>query len=352
MSAKVHAESPAFKKPIANADPPLKAYDPAYLERKAQVGEKIFKLKSGRQLAYFTEGNPEDPAVLCLHGLSQNKYAWLQPQPIPGVYLIAVDRQGHGSSSPYDGYTPFAPFLYSDCVGEFMELLDELKVDKFYVTGHSMGASTTVNVAAAQPERVLGCAPIAAMCDVWHPTVAPKDRAREESLPGLYRIRKKGCMGALARKLMYAFTPYHADKTKDFGFAAIIDNEVVGAGCSPETKAACFKDPFLITKMCDVTLHGGNCVNFGPVEQSRQWGGPHCYDAANIKCPTFIYQGEKEVIVTAFHAKQLHKIIPGAELIVMTGHGHGTLSFEYARIVSALAQGKAAEGTFGNTSLK
>ena len=215
-----------------------------------------------------------------------------------------------------------------------------------------MGASTTVNVAAAQPERVLGCAPIAAMCDVWHPTVAPKDRAREESLPGLYRIRKKGCMGALARKLMYAFTPYHADKTKDFGFAAIIDNEVVGAGCSQKTRTACFKDPFLITKMCDVTLHGGNCVNFGPVEQSRQWGGPHCYDAANIKCPTFIYQGEKEVIVTAFHAKQLHKIIPGAELIVMTGHGHGTLSFEYARIVSALAQGKAAEGTFGNTSLK
>ena len=38
MSAKVNAESPAFKKPIANADPPLKAYDPAYLERKAQVG--------------------------------------------------------------------------------------------------------------------------------------------------------------------------------------------------------------------------------------------------------------------------------------------------------------------------
>ena len=132
MSAKVYAESPAFKKPIANADPPLKAYDPAYLERKAQVGEKIFKLKSGRQLAYFTEGNPEDPAVLCLHGLSQNKYAWLQPQPIPGVYLIAVDRQGHGSSSPYDGYTPFAPFLYSDCVGEFMELLDELKVDNAF----------------------------------------------------------------------------------------------------------------------------------------------------------------------------------------------------------------------------
>ena len=46
---------PVFKKPVP-MEPPLTAFDPAYLERKAQLPEQIFKLKSGQQLSYFTEG--------------------------------------------------------------------------------------------------------------------------------------------------------------------------------------------------------------------------------------------------------------------------------------------------------
>ena len=59
--------APKLKKPIPT-DPPLTEYDPKYLERKAEVGERKFALKSGRWFMYFTEGSPEDPAVLCLHG--------------------------------------------------------------------------------------------------------------------------------------------------------------------------------------------------------------------------------------------------------------------------------------------
>ena len=106
MAAKVAPEeAPAaaitFTKPVPTT-PPLPAYDPAYLARKAEVGEKTFALKKpGRRLAYFTEGNPADPAVLCLHSLGQSKWEWLFPKPLPGVFLIAVDRQGHGASTAY-----------------------------------------------------------------------------------------------------------------------------------------------------------------------------------------------------------------------------------------------------------
>ena len=31
------------------------AFDPAYVQRRKQITEKILKLKNGRQLAYFTE---------------------------------------------------------------------------------------------------------------------------------------------------------------------------------------------------------------------------------------------------------------------------------------------------------
>ena len=85
MAAKVAPEAPAaafanFTKPVPTT-PPLSAYDPAYLARKAEVGEKTFALKKpGRRLAYFTEGDPADPAVLCLHSLGQSKWEWLFPR--------------------------------------------------------------------------------------------------------------------------------------------------------------------------------------------------------------------------------------------------------------------------------
>ena len=59
MTAKVspdvpyNAAGPTFNKPVP-MNPPLTAFDPAYLKRKAELPEQIFKLKSGKQLAYFT----------------------------------------------------------------------------------------------------------------------------------------------------------------------------------------------------------------------------------------------------------------------------------------------------------
>ena len=128
---------PVFKKPVPTVPTPLEAFDPAYVERRKQITEKILKLKNGRQLAYFTEGTPTDKAVLCLHSLGQSKLEWIMPKPLPGVFLIAVDRQGHGNSSPYPpGLPPSAPARrFADDIDEYVELLDSLNVDKFFRDG-------------------------------------------------------------------------------------------------------------------------------------------------------------------------------------------------------------------------
>ena len=39
---------PVFKKPVPTAPTPLEAFDPAYVERRKQITEKILKLKNGR----------------------------------------------------------------------------------------------------------------------------------------------------------------------------------------------------------------------------------------------------------------------------------------------------------------
>ena len=175
-----------FTKPVpCGTQEPLTAYDPAYVARKKEVGEKILTLKNGRHLAYFTEGDPADPAVLCLHSLGQCKTEWLFPKPLPGVFIIAVDRQGHGSSSPYPPESPISkPRKFSDDCPEYVELLDSLNVDKFYVTGSSMGGSWAIMIAAALPERVLGCGYSLRSSAVWTGAESRPDRTRRRSSPG------------------------------------------------------------------------------------------------------------------------------------------------------------------------
>ena len=139
---------PKFKKPVPTT-PPLSAFDPAYLERKAGITEREFKLKSGRKLAYWTEGDPSDKALLCLPALGNSKCSYIFPKPLQGVYQISVDRPGHGNSGVLEGKEEWK--LACD---EMLELMDDLKVEKFCVMGWSLGGVHALQMAVAFPDRV------------------------------------------------------------------------------------------------------------------------------------------------------------------------------------------------------
>lgn len=156
-----------FKRPVPTKPEPLTSFDSKFLRRVDEIEDKIstVNLSSGRKMCYFEE-SIEDvanlPVVLCLHGLGQSKEAWIQPEPIPNVRIIAVDRMGHGCSSP-------APARYGfiDCVTEIEEILNKVGVDKFYVVGHSSGGTLALQIAAGLGDRVLGVASISAPCDLY-----------------------------------------------------------------------------------------------------------------------------------------------------------------------------------------
>ena len=323
-----------------------------HVDSPAQVGEKILKLKDGRQLAYFTEGTPSDPAVLCLHSLGQSKTEWLFPKPLPGVFLIAVDRQGHGASSPYPPGSPVSnPRKFSDDLHEFVELLDALNVDKFYVTGSSMGGSWAVAIAAALPGRVLACAPISALADPRHPSVAKKDRGPLCGEGGTLTLSmgEPNCAGGFMRAMV---APYFKakDASKDPGFA----KQYVAYfkyGDSTGKKHGPFDamdaDPFFVSALLDSYLHGVNSNHCGIVELIRAFGKQGWgYDAATIQCPTFIYHGKKDAETPVVCAEHHQKLIKGSELILVPESsrysGHVTILLKAEEIILALVQGKSA----------
>ena len=328
---------PDLQKPIPTV-PPMEAGDAEYLARKREVGEQIHTLKSGRHMAYFTEGSPADgPAVLCIHGLGQSKFLWLEKKPIAGIYRIAIDRIGHGRSSTLEGVYTFAVG-----VPEIIEVLDALGVDKFYVVGHSMGGAWALCIAAALADsgRVLGCADISGMADRLHRDALP---AMKKELPFVYG---KGCRGSMFRQLILAVSEYHPDKHKDYGMAKKYTQTCKKEDGGDERAFRVMDaDHFFVTKTLDSYLHGPRSKNTFDLEFRRQLGMAWDYDTAKIKCPTFIYNGKKEATSIAM-ATSNHRLVAGSELIIFPEHGHSTILLEAERIISALIQGKSVQSSY------
>ena len=80
---------PTFKKPVPMT-PPLTAFDPGFLARKAALPGKVFRLKNGNALEYFEEGSAGDPVVACFAAGGFNVSSLWTKEPVPGVRMLWV----------------------------------------------------------------------------------------------------------------------------------------------------------------------------------------------------------------------------------------------------------------------
>ena len=349
-----------FKKPVPTK-PELTAFDPQFLTRLAEIEEKTYTvtLSSGREICYFDESGSVDgspaalPVVLCIHGLGQSKELWIEPEPIPNVRLIAIDRMGHGSSSPQP-----VPYLFGDGVPEIGELMDKIGVEKFFVVGHSAGGPWALQVAAGlgngDEGRVLGAASISGQCDLYHPT-APECGSKEwNSLVTSPMITKAcgpdaGCWGGCIRnfllKRVMGSMFYSEKKDQDFGFRQMyLENQRKGDGGCERTWEAMDNDPFFVSKNLYSTLHGCNDTTT-PLGDIWRIFGKWDYDSSSFKGHCVVYNGDPETILVPM-AEQAQRSIPQSDLVIMTGHGHTTIMLEGPTIIQALVAGKSAKQVY------
>ncbi|MHA1320675.1 MAG: alpha/beta fold hydrolase, partial [Promethearchaeota archaeon] len=100
------------------------------------MGKIHYKLTGEGPVLFFMHGGPGgiDQAYL-LDGLVQEGYS-----------LLAVSRPGYLR-------TPFVPLSYEEQVDQYVELLDNLAIDKVVVMGYSAGGPLALNFANKYPER-------------------------------------------------------------------------------------------------------------------------------------------------------------------------------------------------------
>ncbi len=139
----------------------------------AHDAERIARLPTGLELAYDTFGDPADPAILLIMGLSGPLNWWdvafCEQLSGNGFYVIRYDNRDVGHSTVVRGANvrradlvrafvakgARVPYSMSELAADGIGLLDHLGIEQAHVTGISMGGMIAQTIAIEHPERVL-----------------------------------------------------------------------------------------------------------------------------------------------------------------------------------------------------
>jgi pimeloyl-ACP methyl ester carboxylesterase len=114
------------------------------------ASKKTIALPNGESLAYIDMGEHSGPAVVLIHGYTDNARDWVPMLPYVSKRhrLILVDIRGHGQSSK-----PECCYTRLDFAYDIKLLLDALGVRKADIVGHSLGSIIAQTFAEYWPER-------------------------------------------------------------------------------------------------------------------------------------------------------------------------------------------------------
>ncbi len=96
-------------------------------------------------------GDPDAPAVVCLHGVTAHgeRYKQLAEERWTKHFrVVAPDLRGHGRS----GWDP--PWTFETYVADLVETIDALGLEQPDWVGHSFGGRLVLELAARHPERI------------------------------------------------------------------------------------------------------------------------------------------------------------------------------------------------------
>lgn len=260
---------------------------------------------SGVDMCFIEEGDPENPAVVFLHGFPTSSFLWREFVPLfaPWTHVLAPDLLGCGDSG-----TPEEAELHIRAqAGYVRELLGQLGVDRFAVVAHGHGGGIAQLLALEGGVEAMVLVDSIAF-DVW-PSEATKslqrlapDEQREDVI--------RGAFDAFLDKAI-AKPERLTDSLRDAYVAPFIGQEGV---------RAFFRG-----------IHAADGVGLTGKED----------ELANLTCPTLILWGENDPYLPVEVAERLNDAIPTSSLAVLPGCSYllpedapetiAPLAFDYLR---------------------
>jgi len=128
------------------------------------------------------------PNFVCLHGLVDRLEIWdrLAPSLAQRGSVLRLDQRGHGESG-----APAGPYQREDLAADVIGALDDRRVERAILVGHSMGGIVSMTTALLYPDRIAGLVLLgtASHCNErtarWYERIAAAGEA--DGLDGLAR---------------------------------------------------------------------------------------------------------------------------------------------------------------------
>ncbi len=271
--------------------------------------EAVAHLDSGIDICFDTVGDPNDPALLLMMGLS-GPLIWWSPGLCEvlasrGFFVIRYDNRDVGKSTKlrgqggrradlvraFTGRKTTPPYALSDMADDAIGLLDHLGIEQAHVTGVSMGGMIAQTLAIEHPGRVLSLVSIMATTGRrtvgWqHPRLLPmllngerSDRDRVITMS----VKTWAMIGSPAYPMPAEETKVRAAETFDRGISS--------SGVIRQMQAVLSQ--------------------------------PDRTDALRrLHMPALVIHGLKDPMVHVSGGRATADAIPGAELLLVPGMGH------------------------------
>ena len=255
------------------------------------------ELPSGVRLQYVEQGDPSGVPVVLLHGFADSWHSFelVLPHLPRSIHAFAPTLRGHGDSSrPATGYG------IPDLEADLEAFMDALHIESALIVGHSMGSAVALRYAIDHHERVLGLVLTGASAGT------------------------RG--GEAARKFWDAILESLTDPV-DAGLVRRMSESMLAQPVPPA---------FLETLVRE-SLKVPAYVWRATFESRWHGEGDYSAEIGRIEAGTLIIWGDQDSRYPRTEQEALAAAIPGSQLVVYAGAGHGPHWEEPERFASDLA---------------
>jgi pimeloyl-ACP methyl ester carboxylesterase len=283
---------------------PMLGYEALRAEPLDQAGweerKRSVTLSNGIRLSYVEMGDPRGEPLLLLHGYTDSSRSWSLVAPWLTTHrLLIPDQRGHGASAK-----PDCCYAASDLADDARLFLDALGVERAAVAGHSMGSMVAMALAAEHPARV--------------------SRLVLAGSTALAPVRRGDWLWSEVHALAFPLDP-ESDFLREW---------------HPANQPTPVDSAFAAAAMEDI-LAVPRPVWRGVIRELAEL--PVGRHAADIRAPTLILSGGKDVLFPPEHHRALAAAIPHAEARILPELGHNMIWERPAEIGPLLAAFLAAE---------
>jgi pimeloyl-ACP methyl ester carboxylesterase len=268
------------------------------------VSDDIMTLADGRRLASTTIGAPDGPVVCYHHGAPGGRLELVDLDDAfaaAGVRVVTPDRPGYGGSTPLRGRST------ADWVDDVAALVDHVGAERFTVMGLSSGGPYTLACATLLGDRITGAVVAAGNTDMsWPP-------ARDGYLDSELEIMALDDADAAVASCVER---YGADGSRFF------EGEMDLGSADNSWLADTANATALFAAMDEAFRQGVVGYAHDIWAQGRAWS----FDPSTITCRVIVTHGDDDQLVPIAHSRRTASMIPGAELRVIAGVGHLSLT--------------------------